>query len=79
MSAETATTTTRNLAAMSRATVWFIHGLVKRGILTPDHRKRNALYFDDAYARRVAPIIACRYRMASSLNCWMNKTKYMQH
>lgn len=73
VSEDTATTSTRNLALMSRSTVGFIHRLVNRGILKPNHRKHNAMYFNDAYARRVAPLIACRYRMASSLGCWLNR------
>jgi hypothetical protein len=68
----TATTTTRDLARMAGVTRDEIFRLVKRGVLHPAGVQGNGMLFDDAYAKRIAPLIGARNRMALSLACDRN-------
>lgn len=60
-------TTSRNLARMAKVSREEINRLTRLGILHPSGVLGNGPLFDDAYARRVAPFIGVRHRMAQTL------------
>lgn len=60
-------TTSRNLARMAKVPKDEIVRLTKLGILHPAGVLGNGPLYDDDYARRIAPLIGVRHRMAQSL------------
>ena len=61
-----ATTTTRNLARMARVDIRTVNRYILRGLLVPAKTGKKTL-FDDAYARRVAPLLGTRVQLAHIL------------
>lgn len=60
-------TTSHNLARMAKVPRDEINRLTKLGVLHPSGLLGKSPVFEDAYARRVAPFIGARHRMARSL------------
>ena len=56
------TTTTRNLARMARVDIRTVNRYILNGLLVPAKTGKTSL-FDDAYARRVAPLLAARVQL----------------